>query len=78
MLIACLFGQFRVFWNSNMATAQQLQNKIRSLTSQPLFVRTQDKLHKLWIGPIANNIELLSIKTMLKKTANLSAFSVTP
>ena len=63
---------------TEMATAQKLQNKIRSLTSQPIFVRTQDKLHKLWIGPIANNIELLSIKTMLKKTANLSAFSVTP
>ncbi len=63
---------------TNMATAQQLQNKIRSLTSQPIILRTQDKLHKLWIGPIADNIELLSIKAMLKKTANLSTFSVTP
>ncbi len=63
---------------TNMATAQQLKNKIRSLTNQPIILRTQDKLHKLWIGPIADNIELLSIKAMLKKTADLSTFSVTP
>jgi rare lipoprotein A len=63
---------------TDMAAAQQLKNKIRSLTSQPLVLRTQDKLHKLWIGPIADNIELLSIKAMLKKTANLNTFSVTP
>ena len=63
---------------TDMATAQQLQNKIRSLTTQPIVLRTQDKLHKLWIGPIVDNIELLSIKAMLKKTANLNTFSVTP
>jgi len=63
---------------TDMAAAQQLHNKIRSLTSQPIVLRTQDKLHKLWIGPIADKIELLSIKTMLKNTANLSAFSVNP
>ncbi|MGB0449871.1 MAG: septal ring lytic transglycosylase RlpA family protein [Porticoccaceae bacterium] len=63
---------------TDLATAQQLKNKVRSLTSQPIILRTQDKLHKLWIGPIADNIELLSIKAMLKKSANLSAFSVTP
>jgi rare lipoprotein A len=63
---------------TDMATAQQLKNKVRSLTNQPIVLRTQDKLHKLWIGPIADNIELLSIKAMLKKTANLNTFSVTP
>ena len=63
---------------TDMATAQQLKNKIRNLTSQPIILRSQDKLHKLWIGPIADNIELLSIKAMLKKTANLNTFSVTP
>jgi rare lipoprotein A len=63
---------------TDMATAQQLKNKVRSLTSQPIVLRTQDKLHKLWIGPIADNIELLSIKAMLKKTANLNTFSVSP
>lgn len=63
---------------TDMAAAQQLKNKVRSLTSQPIVLRTQDKLHKLWIGPIADNVELLSIKAMLKKTANLSTFSVTP
>ena len=63
---------------TDMATAQQLKDKVRSLTSQPIILRTQDKLHKLWIGPIADNLELLSIKAMLKKTANLSTFSVTP
>jgi len=63
---------------TDLAAAQQLKNKIRSLTSQPIVLRTQDNLHKLWVGPIADNIELLSIKSMLKKTANLSTFSVTP
>lgn len=63
---------------TDMATAHQLKNKVRSLTSQPIVLRTQDKLHKLWIGPIADNIELLSIKAMLKKTANLNTFSVSP
>lgn len=63
---------------TDMATAEQLKNKIRGLTSQPIVLRSQDKLHKLWIGPIADNIELLSIKAMLKKTANLNTFSVSP
>ena len=63
---------------ADMATAQQLKNKIRSLTTQPIVLRTQGELHKLWIGPIVDNIELLSIKAMLKKTANLNTFSVTP
>ena len=63
---------------TSMATAQQLKNKISHLVNQPIKLRTQDKLHKLWIGPIADKIELLSIKAMLKKTANLSTFSVTP
>ena len=63
---------------TDMATAQQLKNKVSSLTDQPIILRTQDKLHKLWIGPIADNIELLSLKAMLKKAANLSTFSVTP
>ena len=63
---------------TDMTTAQQLKNKISSLTNQPIVLRTQDKLHKLWIGPIADNLELLSIKAMLKKTANLNTFSVTP
>ncbi len=63
---------------TNMATAQQFKNKISHLVSQPINLRTQDKLHKLWIGPISDKIELLNIKAMLKKTANLSTFSVTP
>ena len=63
---------------TDMNTAQQLKNKISSLTDQPIILRTQDKLHKLWIGPIADNIELLSIKAILKKTANLNTFLVTP
>ena len=63
---------------SDKASAQQLQNKIRNLTMQPIVVRAQDQLYKLWIGPIADNIELLSVKALLKKTANLNAFTVTP
>lgn len=63
---------------SELSAAQQLQKKIAGLTSQPIVLRTQDQLHKLWIGPIADRIELLNIKEMLKKTANLSTFSVNP
>ena len=63
---------------TELSAAQQLQKKVAALTSQPIVLRTQDQLHKLWIGPIANRIELLNIKEMLKKTANLSTFSVSP
>lgn len=63
---------------TELSAAQQLQKKIAGLTSQPIVLRTQDKLHKLWIGPIADRIQLLSIKEMLKKTANLNTFSVNP
>ena len=64
-------GAFR-----DIAVANKLKGKIRGLTSRPISVRNQDNLFKLWIGPIANNLELQNIKAMLKKTANLSAFSV--
>lgn len=63
---------------SDVASANKLKGKIRSLTSKPISVRNQNNLFKLWIGPIANNLELQNIKAMLKKTANLSAFSVSP
>jgi len=66
-------GAFR-----DMALANEMQGKIRGLTSKPTVVRNQDNLFKLWIGPIADNMELLTIKAMLKKTVNLSAFSVSP
>jgi rare lipoprotein A len=66
-------GAFR-----DIALANEMQGKIRGLTSKPMVVRNQDNLFKLWIGPIADNMELLSIKAMLKKTVNLSAFSVSP
>ena len=63
---------------SDVTLARQLQGKIRPLTSQPIVVRNQDNLFKLWIGPISDNIELLSLKALLKKTANLTAFAVSP
>jgi rare lipoprotein A len=63
---------------SDVASANKLKGKIHSLTSKPISVHNQDNLFKLWIGPIANNLELQNIKAMLKKTANLSAFSVSP
>ncbi len=62
----------------DVALANELQGKIRGLTSKPIVVRNQDNLFKLWIGPISDNLELLTIKAMLKKTVNLSAFSVSP
>jgi len=63
---------------SDMSLVEELKGKIGSLTSQTLVVHKQDNLFKLWIGPIADNIELLTIKAMLKKTINLTAFSVSP
>ena len=66
-------GAFR-----DMALATEMQGKISGLTSKPIVVRNQDNLFKLWIGPIADNMELLTIKAMLKKTVNLPAFSVSP
>ena len=63
---------------SDMALAHEMQGKIRGLTSKPIVVRNQNNLFKLWIGPIADNMELVTIKAMLKKTINLSAFSVSP
>jgi rare lipoprotein A len=66
-------GAFR-----DIALANEMQGKIRGLTSKPIVVRNQNNLFKLWIGPIADNMELLTIKAMLKKTVNLSSFSVSP
>jgi len=66
-------GAFR-----DMALANEMQGKISGLTSKPIVVRNQDNLFKLWIGPIADHMELVTIKAMLKKTVNLSAFSVSP
>jgi len=63
---------------SDVALANELKGKIRGLTSKPISVRNQNNLFKLWIGPIANNLELQRIKAMLKNSANLSAFSVSP
>jgi rare lipoprotein A len=63
---------------SDMALVHEMQDKIRGLTSKPIVVRNQNNLFKLWIGPIADHMELVTIKAMLKKTINLSAFSVSP
>jgi rare lipoprotein A len=63
---------------SDMALVHEMQEKIRGLTSKPIVVRNQNNLFKLWIGPIADHMELVTIKAMLKKTINLSAFSVSP
>ena len=59
---------------SDMALVHEMQEKIRGLTSKPIVVRNQNNLFKLWIGPIADHMELVTIKAMLKKTINLSAF----
>ena len=63
---------------SDASLADQLRGKIGSLVSYPMTVRNQNNLFKLWIGPIANHLELQSIQEMLKTTANLSAFAVSP
>jgi len=62
----------------NAAAAQVLQKKVRLVTQRPILVQQRKKLFKVWIGPIADNLELLLIKRTLKQTANISGFIVAP
>ncbi len=62
----------------NAASAQGLQKKVRFFTQRPILVQQREKLFKVWIGPIADNLELLLIKRTLKQEANISGFTVSP
>jgi len=62
----------------NAAAAQVLQKKVRLVTQRPILVQQRKKLFKVWIGPIADNLELLLIKRTLEQTANISGFIVSP
>ena len=60
------------------ASAQGLQKKVRLFTQLPILVQQREKLFKVWIGPIADNLELLLTKRILKQEANISGFIVSP
>ena len=62
----------------NAESAQGLQKKVRFFTQRPILVQQRDKLFKVWVGPIADNLELLLIKRILKQEANISGFMVSP
>ena len=62
----------------NAAAAQVLQKKVRLVTQRPILVQQRKKLFKVWIGPIADNLELLLIKRTLEQTANISGFIIAP
>jgi len=60
------------------ASAQGLQKKVRLFTQLPILVQQREKVFKVWIGPIADNLELLLTKRILKQEANISGFIVSP
>lgn len=62
----------------NADSAQILQKEVRGFTALPILVQQRDSLFKVWIGPIADNMELLLIKRTLQQAANISGFTVTP
>ncbi|MGY8849551.1 MAG: septal ring lytic transglycosylase RlpA family protein [Pseudomonadales bacterium] len=62
----------------NAASAQILQKEVRGFTALPILVQQRDNLFKVWIGPIADQMELRLIKRTLKQAANISGFTVTP
>mgnify|MGYP003974664835 FL=1 len=62
----------------NAAAAQILQKKVRQYTALPILVQQRDSLFKVWIGPIADNMELALIKRTLQQAANISGFTTQP
>ncbi len=62
----------------NAAAAQILQKKVRQYTALPILIQQQDSLFKVWVGPIADSIELALIKRTLQQAANVSGFTVQP
>ena len=62
----------------NAAAAQILQKKVRQYTALPILIQQQDSLFKVWVGPIADSMELALIKRTLQQAANISGFTVQP
>jgi rare lipoprotein A len=62
----------------NADAARVLQKQVRTHTTTPILVQQKDNLFKVWVGPIADKMELLMIKRILKQSANISAFIVSP
>ena len=68
--------QVGAFDNAN--SARILQKEVRGFTVLPILVQQRDNLFKVWVGPIADKMELRLIKRTLKQAANISGFTVTP
>ena len=62
----------------NTAAAQVLQKKVRGFTALPILVQQRDGLFKVWVGPIADNMELRLIKRTLQHNAGISGFIIRP
>lgn len=60
------------------ASAQVLQKTVRGFTALPILVQQRDRLFKVWIGPIADGMELRLIKRTLQQAAGISSFTVNP
>lgn len=60
------------------ASAQSIQKAVRKFTALPILVQQRDNLYKVWVGPIADNMELRLIKRALQQTAGISGFVVNP
>lgn len=62
----------------NPDSAQQLQKQVRGYTALPILVQQRNNMYKVWVGPIADKMELSLIRRILKKSANISGFMVKP
>jgi rare lipoprotein A len=69
---------FQVGAFDNAAAAQILQKKVRQYTALPILVQQRDSLFKVWVGPIADSMELALIKRTLQQAANISGFTIQP
>lgn len=62
----------------NPDSAQQLQKQVRGYTALPILVQQRNNMYKVWVGPIADKMELSLIRRILKQSANISSFLVKP
>lgn len=65
-------------FNSKVAAAN-LSSRVQGLSSYPVVVRHQEqpqKLFKVLIGPVKNNLKLLDLRNLLRQAENLSSFVV--
>jgi rare lipoprotein A len=61
--ISGLFLQVGAF--SQARSAQQLQQELQQLFSWPVAIRSQNSIHRVWLGPFSNEQERLSARQSL-------------